>query len=96
MSREFCVICAAVALVAFIVYAFVFGDGGYLQLYRMRGRILQLQEEIASLERENAELRDRLRFIRNNSSYIEEIAVRDLGLQREGEVIYDFIVGEGE
>jgi cell division protein FtsB len=49
----------------------------------------ETRDAIAATERENAELRARVRALKNDPEAIEEIARRDLGLVRPGEVVVD-------
>ncbi len=66
------------------------GDRSLLTLYRM-GRVkVHLEEEIAALRQENAVLREEVEALRRYPSRTEEIARRDLGLVRPGEIVYQF------
>ncbi len=66
------------------------GDRGLLELYQM-GRVkAHLEQEIEALKQENASLREEVEAMRQHPSHAEEIARRDLGLVRPGEVVYQF------
>jgi cell division protein FtsB len=66
------------------------GDRGLLQLYDM-GRVkAHLEQEIEALTHENAVLRQEVEAMRHHPSHAEEIARRDLGLVRPGEIVYQF------
>lgn len=66
------------------------GDRGLVQLYRM-GRVrAHLKQEIQTLKQENALLRQEVEAIKRYHSRAEEIARRDLGLVRPGEIVYQF------
>lgn len=66
------------------------GDRGLLQLYEM-GRVkAHLEREIEALRQENAALREQVEAMRHHPSHAEEIARRDLGLVRPGEIVYQF------
>lgn len=66
------------------------GDRGLVQLYHMGQAKAQLEREIEALERENTVLRQEVEAMRHHPFYTEEIARRDLGLVRPGEVVYQF------
>ncbi len=66
------------------------GDRSLLQLYQM-GRVrAHLEQEIETLKHENALLRQEVEAMRRHPSQTEEIARRDLGLVRPGEIVYQF------
>ena len=66
------------------------GDRGLLQLYDM-GRVkAHLELEIETLKHDNALLRHEVEAMRRHPSHAEEIARRDLGLVRPGEIVYQF------
>ncbi|MFQ5656601.1 MAG: septum formation initiator family protein [Candidatus Methylomirabilales bacterium] len=66
------------------------GDRGLLQLYRM-GRVkTHLAQEIRTLKLENTLLRKEVEAMQRYPSRAEEIARRDLGLVRPGEIVYQF------
>ncbi len=66
------------------------GDRGLLQLYQMEQAKAHLEEEIRALNRENTMLRQEVEAMRRYPSRFEEIARRDLGLVRPGEIVYQF------
>ena len=72
--------------------------GGILLLYgpaflrwaELRGRHDQLTLEVASLRKENQRLYDETRRLREDLSYAEAAARKDLGLVRPGEKMVKF------
>lgn len=66
------------------------GDRGLLQLYQMGQVKADLEQEIEALRHENAVLRLEVEAMRRDPSHAEEIARRDLGLVRPGEIVYQF------
>ena len=68
----------------------LFGDRGLLQLYHMGRAKAQLEREIKALERDNTVLRQEVEAMRRDPFHAEEIARRDLGLVRPGEIVYQF------
>ena len=61
-----------------------------LQIQRLRERRQELQKEIGRLERENTQLRQETRLLKEDSLYIERVARKKLGEARKGEVLYRF------
>jgi len=52
--------------------------------------LLELVNQIEALKQENALLRQEVEALRRHPSRSEEIARRDLGLVRPGEIVYQF------
>lgn len=79
-----------VCLVAFAgaMYALA-GEGGLLAVMKMRARAAQLQYQILKMERENQELRDTIRPLREQDpAAIEKLARELLFMARPGDTIY--------
>lgn len=78
------------ASVLFVVFAisFIFSDRGLPELQQARTRVSALQSEIARLEKDNARLRAEIDSVKRSSYAIERIAREDLGMSREGEIVY--------
>lgn len=68
----------------------IFGDRGALHLWRLRDEKIQLDEKNYLIQRENEALRARISRLRNDDTYLEQLAREDLNLVRPGEVIYRF------
>ena len=67
-----------------------FGDKGILHLLRLRKEMSRIQEDNRKIEAENRNLREEVKRLQNEKRYIEEIARKELGMVKEGEVIYRF------
>src|SRR5690349_5684977 len=76
----------ALCIAALVVHD-VFGTHGYLAMRRTKQEIVKVQEEIARLNKENAELADEVQALRTDPNKIEAIARDGLGLAKPGEVI---------
>ncbi|NIS60937.1 MAG: septum formation initiator family protein, partial [Proteobacteria bacterium] len=61
-----------------------------LQVYRLRGELEEIERVNAELRTENDKLRAEIDNLRTNKKYIEELARRELGLVKKGEIIYQF------
>ena len=64
------------------------GENGFIDTLRAQRQYRDLGSAVARLERENAALRAEARRLREDPLAIEEIARRDLGLIRPGELLF--------
>lgn len=78
------------ASVLFVVFAisFVFSDRGLPELQHARTRVAGLRGDIDKLQAENARLRAEIESVKKSSYAIERIAREDLGMSKQGEVVY--------
>ena len=67
-----------------------FGDKGIFHLLRLQKELSRIQDDNRKIERENRGLREEVKRLRNEKRYIEEIARKELGMVKEGEIIYQF------
>ena len=63
------------------------GEGGLVAMRRARNTQLRLDQRIVTLRAENDALRDTVRRLQEDPRAIEDIARRELGLIRPGEVV---------
>jgi cell division protein FtsB len=83
---------AALALaagIAYLPYHLIGGTDG-AQIDRVQSDLERVRAEIAAKRIDNAELRRDIEALRRDPGAIEDIARRDLGLVRPGEVILRF------
>ena len=67
-----------------------FGERGFIHLYKMEKERQAYVQKIQKLEQENRELLDEINRLRSDREYVESQGRRELGLVREGEVLYRF------
>lgn len=67
-----------------------FGERGFIHLHRMEKERQEYVQRIQKLEQENRKLLEEITRLRSDSQYIESQGRRELGLVREGEVLYRF------
>lgn len=67
-----------------------FGNNGILHLLRLQKELVRIKEMNVKIEVENRKLREEVRRLQYEKRYIEEIARKELGLVKEGEIIYQF------
>jgi len=75
-----------------LIFGFLtfFGDKGILHLFRLQKELARIKEMNLKMEEENRRLREEMKRLQNEKRYIEEIARKELGLVKEGEIIYQF------
>ncbi|RPJ09881.1 MAG: septum formation initiator family protein [Deltaproteobacteria bacterium] len=79
-------------LVLFLVLGLLtfFGDKGILHLFRLQKELSRIKDDNRKIEEENRRLREEVRRLQNEKRYIEEVARKELGMAKEGEMIYQF------
>ncbi len=66
------------------------GDKGILHLFRLQKELVRIKETNKNIEEENRKLREQVRRLQNEKRYVEEIARKELGMVKEGEILYQF------
>ena len=86
------------ALFLFLILGFFafFGDKGVLHLLRLQRELVRIKEINVKIEEENRKLREEVRRLQHEKRYIEEIARKELGMVKEGEIIYQFELPDAE
>jgi cell division protein FtsB len=64
------------------------GENGFMDTLRVRRQSRELQRSVAALKAENARLLEHARRLKDDPLTIESIARRELGLIREGEILF--------
>ena len=67
-----------------------FGERGFIHLYRIEKERQAYVDKIRDLERENRRLLDEISRLSSDRDYIESQGRKELGLVKEGEVLYRF------
>jgi cell division protein FtsB/cell division protein DivIC len=67
-----------------------FGDKGILHLLHLQKDLVRIKEMNSKMEEENRKLREEVRRLQYEKRYIEEIARKELGMVKEGEIVYQF------
>jgi cell division protein FtsB len=83
---------AAVLLVllAWLQYRLWFAEGSLRDLAMLEQRLQMMQSQNEALQAENAKLLDEIVSLKTSNELIEERARQDLGLIKQGEVLYLF------
>jgi cell division protein FtsB len=77
-------------LVLILGFFTFFGDNGILHLLRLQKELNRMKERNTQIEEENRKLKEEVRRLQDEKRYIEEIARKELGMVKEGEIIYQF------
>jgi cell division protein FtsB len=77
----------AFVTIVLIVDALV-GDKGFLDTLRARRQYRNVAAALAQKRQDNARLREEIRRLREDPARIEAVARQELGLMREGEVLF--------
>ena len=78
-----------ISLLIFGILTF-FGEKGIFHLFRLQKELTRVKEKNFKLEEENQKLREGVKRLQSDKRYIEEIARKELGMVKEGEIIYQF------
>jgi cell division protein FtsB len=65
-----------------------FGNRGVVDNYLMSKRLAKLKSENREVTAENNELKKKIMLLRNNINYIEIIARNELGMVKQGDIVY--------
>jgi cell division protein FtsB len=76
-----------IGFMGILLLQMIFADNGVLDLKRKYAERNRLIRRNAIIKQENAHLYHQVYRLRNDSSYIESIARRELGMIREDEII---------
>jgi cell division protein FtsB len=79
-------------LVSFLILGYLtfFGEKGILHLHRLQKELVRIREANRKMDEENQKLKEEVRRLQQDKRYIEEIARKELGMVKEGEILYLF------
>jgi len=72
------------------VVIFLFTNAGFRKMLGRYWDMHSLQNELAQLKKENSLLKREIYLLEDDSTYIERIARKELGLVSQGEIEYRF------
>lgn len=87
VGRRVLLVLLVLVTVVLVVDA-LFGDKGLFETLRVRRQYQALASSLNRLRQENARLREEARRLREDPVAIEEVARRELGLIRPGEMVF--------
>jgi len=65
-----------------------FGNRGLVDNYLMNKRLTQLKSQSSEITTENNDLKKKILLLRNDLIYIETLARNELGMVKEGDIVY--------
>jgi cell division protein FtsB len=89
MKRKRLFFLILISLLIFGILIF-FGEKGIFHLFRLQKELARVKEKNFKLEEENQTLKEEVKRLKSDKRYIEEIARKELGMVKEGEIIYQF------
>jgi len=75
-------------LIFLSTYFIIFGKNGYLDLCRLKEKRAMILKKNQEIQRENRILAHRIKRIKSDPTYLEEIIREKMGLVKEGEVVF--------
>ena len=82
--------CGLVLVLVLMLSFLAFGEWGLLHYWRLSEERRSLEERSQALQRDNELLREKIYRLRKDDRYLEKVAREELGLARDGEIIYLF------
>ena len=80
----------AAVLLGGLLGSSIFGSGGVVHLWRLSRERAALGEDAFALLAKNDELRRKILHLRRSDRALERLARQELGLVRDGEIVYRF------
>lgn len=77
-----------------LLLSFFFGEMGFFNAVQLKKIHSKVAAEVASLQKENERFLSQLELLKNDSKTIERLAREQLGLVKEGELVYEFFETE--
>jgi len=68
-----------------------FGNRGLVDNYLMNKQLAELKSQNFAIEKENNELKRKIILLRNDLSYLEHIARNELGMVKDGDIVYHLV-----
>ena len=89
MRRKYLLLLVIFLFLFFGFFTF-FGDKGILHLLRLQREMARIKAQNVKIEEENQKLKEEVKRLQSEKRYIEEIARKELGMVKEGEILYQF------
>lgn len=90
MSRARKLILLMVGFVSVVMVVTTFGQGGLWQIYQLYQENKKLEAANLILKQGNDSLRHEREALQKDRQYLERLARQELGLVKEGDVLYQF------
>ncbi|MBN1662629.1 MAG: septum formation initiator family protein [Deltaproteobacteria bacterium] len=77
-----------VMLIFFVLALITFGNRGIVDNYTMKEKLASLKQVNRDIAVQNKQLKSKIMLLRSDPTYIETIARNELGMVKEGDVVY--------
>jgi len=77
-----------VVFLLLMVLLITFGNRGLVDNYLMSRRLAQLKSQGNEMTSENNELKNKILLLRNDLTYMEAVARKELGMVKKGDIVY--------
>ena len=77
-----------ILLLVLVIALTISGKRGFLHMVGLQEEFHEIEKNNSKLKKENEKLKLEIINLKNNLRYLEEISRNELGLAREGELIY--------
>jgi cell division protein FtsB len=74
----------------FMIFLTLFGAHGVLELKKLTNKYKGMLDNIAAVKVENRKLRIEIDKLKTSKNYIEELARKEFGMVKEGEIVFLF------
>lgn len=79
-----------VLVLALMLSFLAFGEWGLVHYWRLSEERRSLEKQSQTLQKHNEVLREKIYRLRKDDRYLEKVAREELGLAKDGEIIYRF------
>lgn len=83
-----------VIVASYLLLSFILSDLGIIKYLTMKREYDRLQNDVSRLDTENKKLMEEVEALKTDPDSIEALARKNLGLAKEGEIIYKFQGGD--
>lgn len=80
----------AVIIFSYLLLSFILSDLGVIKYISMKREYNRIQNDVSRLDTENKKLMEEVEALKTDPDSIEALARQNLGLAKEGEIIYKF------
>lgn len=89
-NRQKILLSIAILVLVNLLLIIVFGDNGLVDYHLLKSERNRLVQKNESLSRENLALYREIDRLKNDLSYVENVARQELGMIRKNEIIFKF------
>lgn len=77
-----------------VVLSTILGSGGVIHIYNLYQEKKQMAADNEKLREKNVQMRKEVEALSKNLAYLERISRQELGMVREGDLVYQFKKGQ--